>query len=191
MGKNEIGLMRRRLLGYRETSTFGSNRRRMFSRCTLLACLFLAGYHVALDLAAGQARPTLVEAGAAVVWSVVFFVMVVLAIPFLTSHDFRPNAARLGTDTLLSISMNILSFGLLYQHFPPVGDRAGGFLDAVYFSAVTFSTLGYGDFAPHTSVRLAAAAQAIIGNLHLGIIVGTAFLATQLPGRRASALEEN
>ncbi len=52
-------------------------------------------------------------------------------------------------------------------------------LDTVYFSAVTFSTLGFGDFSPKPPARMFAAIQAILGNLHLGIIVGAIFAATQ------------
>ena len=52
-------------------------------------------------------------------------------------------------------------------------------LDTVYFSAVTFSTLGFGDFSPKPYSQPFAAAQAILGNLHLGVIVGSIFVATQ------------
>ncbi len=44
--------------------------------------------------------------------------------------------------------------------------------DALYFSVVTFTTLGYGDMAPHEEYRLVAAFQAIYGYLFLGALVG-------------------
>jgi len=60
--------------------------------------------------------------------------------------------------------------------------------DAVYFSAVTFSTLGYGDFRPCEVARIWAAGQAILGNLHLGLIVGAAFFFVQAAVGRNESL---
>lgn len=45
--------------------------------------------------------------------------------------------------------------------------------DALYFSVVTFATLGYGDMAPREEYRLVAAFQAIYGYVFLGAFVGT------------------
>ena len=41
---------------------------------------------------------------------------------------------------------------------------------------MTFSTLGYGDFRPSPDARLMAAAQALLGTIHIGMIVGAIFL---------------
>ena len=46
------------------------------------------------------------------------------------------------------------------------------FSDALYFSAVTFTTLGYGDLQPRPETRLAAAFQAVTGYIYLGLGVG-------------------
>lgn len=43
---------------------------------------------------------------------------------------------------------------------------------AIYFSVVTWTTLGYGDFAPSEAVRTLAAAQAILGLIFFGVFVG-------------------
>lgn len=119
--------------------------------------------------------------------SILFFLVVCIGVIFLSTHDFRPDPARLARDSVLSIGFTILAFAVFF--------RVSGFsatdvcqlpenavLDSVYFSAVTFSTLGYGDFRPCEASRLWAALEAIIGNLHLGLIVGTAFLFTQNAG---------
>lgn len=45
---------------------------------------------------------------------------------------------------------------------------------ALYFSAVTFTTLGYGDFQPVPRLRLIAGFQALMGYLFLGLLVGSA-----------------
>ena len=43
---------------------------------------------------------------------------------------------------------------------------------AIYFSVVTFTTLGYGDYQPLPRMRLVAAAQALLGYVFLGFVVG-------------------
>ena len=116
-------------------------------------------------------------------FALIYFLMVVVGVIFLTSADFRPNARRLATDTTISIIFTILAFSLAYR----LGGISLGEVcsdvfenrDYVYFSAVTFSTLGYGDFRPCPDMRLIAAFQAIFGNLHLGLIVGSAFFLAQ------------
>lgn len=45
---------------------------------------------------------------------------------------------------------------------------------ALYYSVVTFTTLGYGDFYPMGIGRVLAAAEAAIGYLVLGVIASTA-----------------
>ncbi|WP_421785351.1 potassium channel family protein [Hyphobacterium sp.] len=54
------------------------------------------------------------------------------------------------------------------------GEQAGIQLttsEAVYFSIVTLTTLGYGDFTPLGDNRMAAASQALTGYVVLGMIV--------------------
>ncbi len=43
--------------------------------------------------------------------------------------------------------------------------------DAIYFSVVTFTTLGYGDFQPTEKLRLFSAIQALSGYMFLGATV--------------------
>ena len=59
-------------------------------------------------------------------------------------------------------------FGLNYAGAPaPVSIS-----DGLYFSVVTWTTLGYGDFTPPPEIRLIAAMQALLGYGFFGIIVG-------------------
>jgi hypothetical protein len=130
-----------------------------------------------------SAGAILVAAIALVITALVFFLVVCVGVVFLSSHKFNPDPMRLALDTVLSISFTVLAFSLLFRAvgFDLTGNCTGPYAsrDAVYFSAVTFSTLGYGDFKPCDGARLWAALQAIIGNLHLGLIVGAAFLSIQ------------
>lgn len=59
---------------------------------------------------------------------------------------------------------------------------------ALYFSVVTWTTLGYGDFAPASELRLLAALQAGLGYLFLGLTVA---LVANLISDRASAQGNN
>jgi len=47
-----------------------------------------------------------------------------------------------------------------------------GWANALYFSVVTWTTLGYGDFVPRAAIRLVAALQALLGYVFFGLIVG-------------------
>lgn len=61
---------------------------------------------------------------------------------------------------------------------------------AIYFSIVTFTTLGYGDFQPVVGLRLIAATQALLGYLFLGLLVGAA-LQTVSQGTRSSERDQD
>ena len=120
-------------------------------------------------------------------FSVIYFSVVIVYVIFSTNEKFRPNPTRLAADTVNSIIFCVLSFSVLYDlngiSLTASCNSTASHLDSIYFSAVTFSTLGYGDFRPCESTRLYAAFQAIFGNLHLGLIVGSAFFMAQKNGK--------
>ena len=174
------------VLGRKAGSEKESNNRRGWCRLSILLIAIIALLLPAVqDLPIIENRKTIpwylaLSAFGAVVWSVVFFFLVVVVIPFRASEHFEVNAIRLGGDGLLSIALSIAAFSLAYVVFglnAPSPEENLRLRDHIYFSAVTFSTLGFGDITPMKPARLYAAAQAIIGNLHLGLIVGTAFYA--------------
>jgi voltage-gated potassium channel Kch len=45
------------------------------------------------------------------------------------------------------------------------------FADSFYFSSVTFTTLGYGDFTPNGFLRVVTAFEAIFGGMSIGFLV--------------------
>ena len=60
---------------------------------------------------------------------------------------------------------------------PSQSERGQQALDPVlsaYFSIVTWTTLGYGDYKPAESLRLVAGLEASLGYVFLGLIVGLA-----------------
>ena len=46
-----------------------------------------------------------------------------------------------------------------------------GFLECLYFSFVTFTTLGYGDYAPSQAFQLVATAEAFFGAFMIALFV--------------------
>jgi len=71
---------------------------------------------------------------------------------------------------------NILVFTFLYQFFGICCDGKeaikGDFFTSLYFSIVTWTTLGYGDFSPIPKLRLIAAFEALLGYLYMAMLVG-------------------
>lgn len=56
--------------------------------------------------------------------------------------------------------------------WPKTANIPSGWLDDFYFSAVTFTTLGYGDILPATdTLKMVCASEALVGGLSLGLIV--------------------
>ncbi|MDH5436229.1 MAG: potassium channel family protein, partial [Gammaproteobacteria bacterium] len=49
--------------------------------------------------------------------------------------------------------------------------NARSFIDCLYFSVVTFTTLGYGDIVPLGLTRLFAASEAFIGGFAMALFV--------------------
>ncbi len=71
--------------------------------------------------------------------------------------------------------MNISLFASFYHMFGiHHGDKiiSGDWYNSFYFSIVTWTTLGYGDFSPTENIRLLAALEAMIGYLYMAILVG-------------------
>lgn len=119
----------------------------------------------------------------------VYFYEVVVTAIYLISSDFKINSVRLMRDIFISAFYTICSFAFYYKQFGLIGSQTTPIpnsFDYLYFSAVTFSTLGYGDFSPAVYSRAVAAIEALYGNLHLGMIAGTTFLIITEFGKRGN-----
>lgn len=79
-------------------------------------------------------------------------------------------------ESLASITLNailiIIVCAQLHDLYGYEVGTASHFSDSLYFSIVTWTTLGYGDYQPHVALRLLAAFQAVLGYLYLGVSVG-------------------
>jgi uncharacterized protein YjbI with pentapeptide repeats len=65
----------------------------------------------------------------------------------------------------------ILILGYSGLYCIPGAISGHGFSDALYFSVVTFTTLGYGDVLPHGAFRLLAGSEALSGILFTGLFL--------------------
>jgi hypothetical protein len=66
-------------------------------------------------------------------------------------------------------------FGLLYSGTAPgAAQPFTGGRNALYFSIITWTTTGYGDFTPPFEIRPVAALQALTGYIFFGLVVGLA-----------------
>ena len=68
----------------------------------------------------------------------------------------------------------IIICGAMYSAYDLVPELENPMpLDGLYFSIVTWTTLGYGDIKPPHQLRLLSAFQALMGYLYFGLIVGS------------------
>ncbi len=69
--------------------------------------------------------------------------------------------------------LSITSFGFLYSTLGLIGpdDVTNKIDSSIYFSVVTWTTLGYGDFRPSEAARFWAASEAMLGYIQMGLFV--------------------
>lgn len=176
-------------------STFGSKARNMLSLVAAVwtVCVLLE-IIVAEATGLSPLRGTLANRALALFWvlmAIAIFTTTVLAAIRLHGRRYQIAAGRLLRDVTISACLTIVSFAWYYrfiglhsgggipnaQCFFTSGSHCtcdAGALDSLYFSIVTFSTLGFGDFTACTN-KIVSALQALLGNLHLGIFVGAVF----------------
>ena len=65
----------------------------------------------------------------------------------------------------------VLTFAGIYRGFGLENKASATWDTALYFSIVTWTTLGYGDVSPSTEIRLIAASEAALGYVFLGLII--------------------
>jgi hypothetical protein len=91
----------------------------------------------------------------------------------------------------------IISYAIVFRKYGVIDATTGAAhhdeVTCIYFSIVTWTTLGYGDFRPSVPMRLVAASEALLGYFMMAVfvagVIGT--LATpQLQGSKTVGLPE-
>lgn len=93
---------------------------------------------------------------------------------------------------LTNVFLLLLAFALIYRRLGVYDSHNSAitntFWDCLYYSFVTFTTLGYGDLYPQGLTRALACIQAFTGYIVLGLLASTS--ASLLESRAEKRLEE-
>lgn len=120
-------------------------------------------------------------------WVTVFFISTVFVTSLWNVFNDVNNehfGFQLGK-MVLSIYVTLFAFAALYQRSGLMhhGEISHEPMDALYFSIVTWTTLGYGDFHPVESLRLLAAFQALLGTLFIPLLIAALLFSVQEKAR--------
>ncbi|WP_321367660.1 potassium channel family protein [uncultured Desulfuromusa sp.] len=76
-----------------------------------------------------------------------------------------------------TLTFIIIGYAGLYAKFGIISNSQSEIdrYDYIYFSIVTFTTLGYGDFSPSHASKFIAASEALVGYITMGIFIGLIF----------------
>jgi hypothetical protein len=96
-----------------------------------------------------------------------------------STQNVATNALPLSMiDIIFTALLQIASFGLLFAEFSLMNtfDRnsTNDIYDCLYFSIITWTTVGFGDFVPHTKwARLLSAVEAVFGYFTMAALIGS------------------
>lgn len=71
----------------------------------------------------------------------------------------------------------ILMYALIYKDNDLITSSSGDPImasDYLYFSVITWTTVGYGDFIPKPSARMIAASEALVGYISMAVLIAAA-----------------
>lgn len=122
------------------------------------------------------------QLGLYIVGSVFAIVMIIVGMASISIYLFRQNRKSLPIflfDILWVMFYTLLAFASMYtfpstdsNFFMTDGIRTHlAFSDAFYFSATTFTTVGYGDILPHGAFRWYAITEALLGMFLFGLFI--------------------
>ncbi len=100
---------------------------------------------------------------------------------FKRHHEFKLWSQFL--KMIVALYTAIVSFAAIYRFggiITPEGNLSYDIYDSLYFSVVTWTTLGYGDFQPSENIRGWAGAQAILGTLFTPLFLAAVLFSVEL-----------
>lgn len=100
-----------------------------------------------------------------------------IVITFLRYSSFKALIVLM----VVCIPLFLCEFALIFAELGIIGpdSEPARPLDFIYFSIVTFTTLGYGDFRPTPAARPFAALEALLGYVMLGLFVSVLIMINQ------------
>jgi len=105
-----------------------------------------------------------------------FFVIFLSAYSVFFGLEDRPFFIFYFFTGLIGLAMVLISsFAWLYRAYGLYdvnGNIVKDSASALYFSIVTWTTLGYGDFRPTEEIRLLAATEALLGYVYTALLIG-------------------
>lgn len=110
-----------------------------------------------------------------------YFIIVINSVFFLEIKGFLSREENIKDSfyELLNVSLTGLSniglFAYIYYKAGvegPAGVIVGDFITSLYFSIVTWTTLGYGDLKPTDELRLLASLEAFMGYIYMAVLIG-------------------
>lgn len=92
----------------------------------------------------------------------------------MASHTQRSKLALVVSMSLV-VANTILVYGLIYRNFGLMksGSITKDPVDCLYFSIVTWTTLGYGDITPSDQLRMLAASESLLGYIVMAVLIAT------------------
>jgi hypothetical protein len=104
---------------------------------------------------------------------IVFSIWLVFAI---AKNAFRPMLAKLMVALIMvGLLCNwIMAYAVTYRYLGVIDNEkeGGDSITCLYFSIVTWTTLGYGDVRPSLDARLIAASEALVGYIWMAAFIG-------------------
>ncbi|MCI4646288.1 MAG: ion channel, partial [Hyphomonadaceae bacterium] len=104
----------------------------------------------------------------------IFVIMSALTLCTIFALAIGEQIARLSIVSLaVCAGLFVFTCAAIYRgHTATDSETVFSVQEAIYFSIVTWTTLGYGDYKPPPDLQIMAAVQAVFGYLYLGLLVG-------------------
>ncbi len=105
-------------------------------------------------------------------------VVLVLVAAYYSATFFKSNTPYIKLAYyLLTLPLIIGYFALVYKSFGIIDASSNeaikpDWLNSIYFSVVTWTTLGYGDYKPIEELKIWVIIEAIMGYIYMGLLVG-------------------
>ena len=104
----------------------------------------------------------------------IIVILSILTIWWLVNKLRKNQLLQALTGFMISIILIIQYFAVVYHQLGLMNydnEKIQSLKTSVYFSTVTFTTLGYGDFRPVEEARMFAAIEALLGYIYLSLLV--------------------